>query len=285
MKNNKGITLIALIITIIIMLILVAVTVSILINSGIIGKAKKAKDDTQTAFTAEQRAGDVLNINGREYSFDDYIDKLTKDPNAPLTPPSTYVYSFNTGWNGTNITDDIVAYVTVNNAETTSRNDGNTYYDVTYIGTGEMGDPNWVYDGSECLIGTRQWMCGPGWQIRIVNAYISYGITSIVGYNFYSSNYQTLKSVEIPNSITKIGEEAFCNCSSLTSVFIPESVIIVEGSSSYGLFNGCSSSLKIYCEAASQPSGWDTHWNRYNYNTALTSITWGCTRDQYEAAN
>ncbi len=39
MKKNSGITLIALIITIIIMLILVAVTVSILINSGIIGKA------------------------------------------------------------------------------------------------------------------------------------------------------------------------------------------------------------------------------------------------------
>ena len=41
MKKNSGITLIALIITIIIMLILVAVTISIVINSGIIGKAQK----------------------------------------------------------------------------------------------------------------------------------------------------------------------------------------------------------------------------------------------------
>ncbi len=42
MKETKGITLIALIITIIIMLILVAVTVSIVINGGLIGKAKDA---------------------------------------------------------------------------------------------------------------------------------------------------------------------------------------------------------------------------------------------------
>ena len=42
MKKNQGITLIALIITIIIMLILVAVTVSIVINGGLIGKAKDA---------------------------------------------------------------------------------------------------------------------------------------------------------------------------------------------------------------------------------------------------
>ena len=41
MRKNKGITLIALIITIIVMLILVAVTIRILIDSGLIGKAKQ----------------------------------------------------------------------------------------------------------------------------------------------------------------------------------------------------------------------------------------------------
>ena len=42
MKKNKGITLIALIITIIVMLILVAVSVNILIKSNLIGNAEKA---------------------------------------------------------------------------------------------------------------------------------------------------------------------------------------------------------------------------------------------------
>ena len=42
-KENKGITLIALIISIIVMLILVSVTVSATIKSGLIGKTKEAK--------------------------------------------------------------------------------------------------------------------------------------------------------------------------------------------------------------------------------------------------
>ena len=76
MRENKGITLIALIITIIVMLILVAVSVSILINSGIIGKAKKAKDDTQSAYTEESRLGDSINVNGTMYTMDEYLNVL-----------------------------------------------------------------------------------------------------------------------------------------------------------------------------------------------------------------
>ena len=45
-KNNNGITLIALIITIIVMLILVAVTVNVAIQGGLIEKAQIAKTKT-----------------------------------------------------------------------------------------------------------------------------------------------------------------------------------------------------------------------------------------------
>lgn len=70
MKNNKGITLVALIITIIVMLILVGVTVSILINSNVIGKAKKAVNDTELNYAAESNFGEELTINvgGNEYT-------------------------------------------------------------------------------------------------------------------------------------------------------------------------------------------------------------------------
>ena len=49
MKNQKGITLIALIITIIVMLILVGVSVTVALNGGVFETAKKAVDDTKTA--------------------------------------------------------------------------------------------------------------------------------------------------------------------------------------------------------------------------------------------
>ena len=49
MKNQKGITLIALIITIIVMLILVGVSVTVALNGGLFETAKKAVDDTKIA--------------------------------------------------------------------------------------------------------------------------------------------------------------------------------------------------------------------------------------------
>ena len=60
MKENKGITLIALIITIVIMLILVAVSVNVLINSNIIGQAEKAAEGYKTAYEQEQTRIDEL---------------------------------------------------------------------------------------------------------------------------------------------------------------------------------------------------------------------------------
>ncbi len=74
MKKENGITLIALIITIIIMLILVSVSISILINSGLIEKAKYAGQETKTAYDRDSRVGDSLNINGVIYNgIDEYI--------------------------------------------------------------------------------------------------------------------------------------------------------------------------------------------------------------------
>ena len=58
--KNKGITLIALIITIVIMLILVAVSVNIIINSNIIGQAEKAAKGYKTAYEQEQTRIDEL---------------------------------------------------------------------------------------------------------------------------------------------------------------------------------------------------------------------------------
>ena len=71
-EKNKGITLIALIITIIVMLILVGVSVSILINSNLIGAAEK----TATAYnqaTQKETTLEGLAVNNK--TLEEYINK------------------------------------------------------------------------------------------------------------------------------------------------------------------------------------------------------------------
>ena len=73
MKKNKGITLIALIITIVVMLILVAVSVNILIKSNLIGTAEKTVDKYKAASEEERKEKTV--INGEKYnSIEEYIE-------------------------------------------------------------------------------------------------------------------------------------------------------------------------------------------------------------------
>ena len=76
MKRNKGITLIALIVTIIVMLILVAVGVNVMINSNLIGAAEKAANGYKTAYEDE-----INLIEEGENLIDDYIGGVEKKHN------------------------------------------------------------------------------------------------------------------------------------------------------------------------------------------------------------
>ncbi len=73
---NKGITLIALVITIIVMLILVAVTITMAINGGLFEHAGQAVGDTQNEIDKEQElASGQVAIDGQKYnSIDEYIN-------------------------------------------------------------------------------------------------------------------------------------------------------------------------------------------------------------------
>ena len=81
MKRNKGITLVALIITIVVMLILVAVSVNVLIKSNLIGTAEKTVGKYKTA-SEEEAKGGTITIEGKEYdSIEDYLKGKEKLPN------------------------------------------------------------------------------------------------------------------------------------------------------------------------------------------------------------
>ena len=74
MKNKKGITLVALIITIIVMLILVNVSVQIVIKSDLIGTAENTVEKYKIAHEQEQNIGKIT-VDGKTYdNIEDYIN-------------------------------------------------------------------------------------------------------------------------------------------------------------------------------------------------------------------
>lgn len=84
MKGQKGITLVALIITIIVMLILVAVSVTVAINGGLFDKAKDAGNQWEDQ-SAEEAAGNVVKVTTDDgevtMNIDDAIDSLNPRTN------------------------------------------------------------------------------------------------------------------------------------------------------------------------------------------------------------
>ena len=81
MRNKeKGITLIALIITIIVMLILVGVVVTVVIQSNLLGTAKTAGDKYKTAYEDESNMSQIM-VNGKKYdSIEDYLAGVESIP-------------------------------------------------------------------------------------------------------------------------------------------------------------------------------------------------------------
>ena len=88
-KTQKGITLIALVITIIVMMILVAVSVTVALRGGLFRTAKQAADDTKEAKRIEQKLDDgKIKVNGEWYnSVNDYLNKNPITTGIELSTP------------------------------------------------------------------------------------------------------------------------------------------------------------------------------------------------------
>ncbi len=97
---------------------------------------------------------------------------------------------------------------------------------------------------------------------------VEYSVTSIGGYAFFDCS--SLSSITIPNSVTSIGGSAFSDCSSLTSITIPNSVTSIGNS----IFYECSSLTSVQWNV--------TKCNDFNYDSRpfngceqITSFTFG----------
>ena len=88
MKKNRGITLIALIITIILLLILVGVSVNVIIKGNLFSNAQKAVDGTNAKVNEQQSAIDEL-MNEWEQMEGDFCSHIWKDGETLLEPTCT----------------------------------------------------------------------------------------------------------------------------------------------------------------------------------------------------
>ena len=91
----------------------------------------------------------------------------------------------------------------------------------------------------------------------------TFAVTSIGGEAFQDCS--SLTSIAIPNSITSIGNYAFSGCSSLTSITIPNSITEINS----GIFAGCSSLTSITIPNSITSIGSDA----FYHCTSLASIT------------
>ena len=84
MKGQKGITLVALVITIIVMLILVGVSITVALKGGLFDTAKQAKTEYETEATKEGGLNYLTYTDGTNtYEGQDAIDMAV---NGTITP-------------------------------------------------------------------------------------------------------------------------------------------------------------------------------------------------------
>ena len=98
-NRNRGITLVALIITIVVMLILIAVSVNVIIKSNLIGTAEKAVDKYNKVAEEEGNSG-VIEIDEKKYnSIEEYMAGKEKLPDIKAGERATE----NSNYNGVTI--------------------------------------------------------------------------------------------------------------------------------------------------------------------------------------
>jgi len=209
-KQNKGITLIALIITIVVMLILVGIVVSTTINSNLINKVKRAKGEWEKAEGQDSNIAGVT-VDGKYYgSLKDYA-ALFQSAYAYSSGGPVFVIVDGIKYRKTSDTTVEVAGPEYKSVVTVDIPRSITFdgkgYDVTSIGLG-------AFWGCDSLTGVTI----PG------------SVKTITTYAFY--NCINLTSITIPESVTNIINSAFWGCTSLTSI------TVAEGNANYSSKDG-----------------------------------------------
>ena len=267
-KRNKGITLVALIITIIILLILAGVSLSFVFNGGILDKAQSAVNEYQNASQKEQNLLDQI---------DKYIENELGDiaNDEPIVPSVD-----NNGLATENTTivakDDSSIQIVIPKGFAPAILQTGT----TQSLPGENGAVKEIMPADEWNNITKEDIRGyePYGVQQPSEVILSKNTTNIGEYTFYEC--YTLNNIVIPESVTSIEERTFSECDLLNSIKIPTKLksigddafyyccelkeIIIPKTIEYigdRAFSGWESTQTIYFECSEDESkNWDTDW-------------------------
>ncbi len=286
-RKNKGITLIALVITIIVLLILAGVSIVTLTGeNGILTQAEKAKTETNHANLEEQVKLAFLGSYGKDgkLNYSELTKNLQNIEGMAGVPDSITEGSF-------------PLTVTVNGEEIKILEDGTIFNSGEWDKTASDEDCfYWASDnpsdeGYGTIIGytakienytklrypsrCTEITFSPylsnevgidsfrsrAFTNNILKVEIPGTVTSI-GQDAFghpsNTSFRQLEEVTIPSSVTSIAQGAFSGCTNLSSITIPNSVINMGDS----VFTGWTSSQTINIQGySSAPSGWDSGWN------------------------
>lgn len=261
MKNYTGITLIALIITIIIMLIIAGVTFKILVNTGLFNNAQKATDGTKVDVLKEELtnvAMGTIKANGK-------IDKDELESKLKEKFPNNSVYKLD---KGLKITIDEKDYIINDKAEVEEAKGYTVINGLAYVLKredsaqvyGNRGEVSYYWPA--VVLEIQPVTSG---KVQIIDSVIidckQYTVKQIAQNAFSSANGSAdeLEEITIPNSITKIGKNAFLGCHSLTNIIIPETVEEME--ENVFEFWTEDQTIKVYWNQGEKPEGWSENWN------------------------
>ena len=93
-------------------------------------------------------------------------------------------------------------------------------------------------------------------------------VTRIGNYAF--SGCWSLTTINIPYGVTYIGKRAFSKCDDLKTIIIPTSVTFMGEEAFFYTHN-----VTIYCKAESQPSEWASNWNQLYGFGEHCPVVWG----------
>ena len=241
-KQSRGITLIALIITIVVLLILALVTISAVSDGGIIQKAKHSKLQHEIAQEKEYirlALGEwkiQKNIPNYEGTFQSFMEQKLDGKFTSLTTEdgNTLLIKMNSGRDYT-VTEDGTITLLGNNGggevvPPPTTGGGNDEPEVSELGAGLYDENSNLVTSWENLVSNETIILSEDRETIETctdtsitgTLVISSNITSIGGSAF--EDCAGLTSVTIPNRVTSVGEYAFAACEGLTSVTMPGSI-------------------------------------------------------------